>query len=46
MKIERTDVWAAELEDKPGALARKLNALADAGADVEFVIARRASGRK
>ena len=42
IKIERTDVWVAELEDKPGALARKLNALADAGADLEFVIARRA----
>ena len=42
IKIERTDVWVAELEDKPGALAGKLNALADAGADLEFVIARRA----
>ena len=42
IKIERTDVWVAELEDKPGALAGRLNALADAGADLEFVIARRA----
>ena len=41
-KISRTDVWVAELEDKPGALAEKLKALADAGADLEFVIARRA----
>ena len=42
IRIERTDVWAAELEDTPGTLARKLNALADAGADLEFVVARRA----
>lgn len=42
IKIERTEVWAAELEDSPGALAGKLTALADAGADLEFVIARRA----
>jgi len=42
IKIERADVWVAELEDTPGALAAKLKALADAGADLEFVIARRA----
>ena len=42
MKIERAEVWAAEMNDQPGALAVKLKALADAGADLEFVIARRA----
>ena len=42
IKIERTEVWVAELEDQPGALARKLSVLADAGSDLEFVIARRA----
>ena len=43
--ISRTDVWVAELEDKPGALAEKLKALANAGANLEFVIARRAPDR-
>jgi hypothetical protein len=41
MKAQRTDTWAAEIEDKPGALAAKLKALADAGCNLEFVIARR-----
>jgi hypothetical protein len=44
-EVSRTDVWVAELEDKPGALAEKLKALTDAGADLEFMIARRAPDR-
>ena len=39
--VEKEDVWIASLEDKPGALAGKLTALTDAGADLDFVIARR-----
>jgi hypothetical protein len=39
--VEKVEVWAAMLEDKPGALANKLAGLAEAGADLEFVIARR-----
>ncbi|AOJ90797.1 MULTISPECIES: ACT domain-containing protein [unclassified Burkholderia] len=39
--VERVDVWAATIEDKPGGLARVLNALRDAGADLQFVVARR-----
>lgn len=39
--VEREDVWAASIEDKPGALATKLAILAEAGADLEFIIARR-----
>lgn len=39
--VEKEDVWIAGLEDKPGALAGKLIALAEAGADLDFVIARR-----
>jgi hypothetical protein len=35
------DVWGANIEDKPGGLADKLAALANAGAQLEFVIARR-----
>ena len=40
--VERVDVWVAEIEDQPGALATKLEAVAEAGADLEFAIARRA----
>lgn len=40
--VERVDVWAASIEDRPGGLAEKLAPLAEAGADLEFVIARRA----
>lgn len=39
--VERVDVWAATIEDQPGALATKLTALAEAGADLDFAIARR-----
>ena len=38
---EHEEVWAASLEDKPGALGNKLAALAGAGADLGFIIARR-----
>ena len=40
--VEPEDVWVASLEDKPGALAEKLSVLLAAGADLGFVIARRA----
>jgi hypothetical protein len=40
-KVSRTDVWAAPIEDRPGGLADKLAALAEAGANLEFIIARR-----
>jgi hypothetical protein len=43
--VEKEDVWIASLEDKPGALAGKLTALSDAGADLDFVIARRSPER-
>jgi hypothetical protein len=39
---EHEEVWVASVEDKPGALGNKLAALAEAGADLSFVIARRA----
>jgi hypothetical protein len=35
------DTWKATLHDKPGELAGKLSALAKAGINLEFVIARR-----
>jgi hypothetical protein len=40
MKIERIKVWAASIEDKPGALARKLTGLAQASANLEFIFSR------
>jgi hypothetical protein len=45
VKVARADVWAATIEDRPGGLAGKLRALAEAGANLEFVIARRAPDR-
>jgi hypothetical protein len=42
LSVERVDVWAATIEDKPGGLAQVLSALRDAGADLQFVVARRA----
>jgi hypothetical protein len=39
---EPEEVWVAGIEDKPGALSNKLAALAEAGVDLDFVIARRA----
>lgn len=40
--VERVDVWAASIQDKPGGLADVLAILRTAGADLQFVIARRA----
>jgi hypothetical protein len=42
LKVNRTDTWAATIDDRPGGLAEKLSALAAAGANLEFIIARRA----
>jgi hypothetical protein len=42
LKVSRVDVWAASIEDRPGGLAEKLKLLAEAGANLEFIIARRA----
>ncbi len=42
--IRKVDVWVGEIEDRPGGLAKKLEALAKAGASLEFIISRRAPG--
>jgi hypothetical protein len=42
LMVSRTDTWAAAIEDRPGGLADKLGALAAAGVNLEFIIARRA----
>lgn len=41
MEIGKADVWAGEIDDRAGGLARVLESLAGAGADLEFVIGRR-----
>jgi len=41
LDITRVDVWAATIKDRPGGLAQKLDALAKAGTNLEFLISRR-----
>jgi hypothetical protein len=41
IKVTKTEIWAAEIQDQPGGLATVLGSLAAAGANLEFVIARR-----
>lgn len=40
--IKKVDVWAGEVADRPGGLASTVSALSEAGANLEFVVARRA----
>jgi ACT domain-containing protein len=40
--VEHAETYAAKIKDAPGALANKLTALAEAGADLELIISRRA----
>ena len=42
LKAEKVDVWAGPVLDRPGSLAKKLAALAEGGANLQFVMARRA----
>lgn len=41
IKANRSDVWMAIIDDRPGGAADKLEALAKAGANLEVVLARR-----
>jgi hypothetical protein len=41
LKVTKTDVWAAEIQDQPGGLAQVMATIAGAGANLECVIARR-----
>lgn len=45
LKVNRLDVWTATIEDRAGGAARKLEPLAEAGANFEFVMARRTPER-
>ncbi|SCK15995.1 aspartate kinase [Variovorax sp. HW608] len=40
--VESVDVWAASVPDQPGGVAQVLTVLREAGADLQFIIARRA----
>jgi hypothetical protein len=39
--VNKVDMWMGEIDDKVGGLAAKLEALAEAGVDLEVVVARR-----
>ena len=39
--VERVNVWAASIRDEAGSLAQLLIGLREAGADLDFIIARR-----
>lgn len=41
MIVEHVDVWAAPISDKPGGLSLILKGMQEAGADLDFVVARR-----
>jgi hypothetical protein len=43
--VERLDVWAASIHDEPGGLARVLTGLREAGADLDFILARRSADK-
>jgi hypothetical protein len=45
LNVTKVEIWAGELADQPGALARVLGAVGAAGADLECVIARRQSDK-
>ena len=41
--VEHVNVWAASVKDEPGSVARILTGLREAGTDLDFIVARRAS---
>jgi hypothetical protein len=41
LKVTKTDVWAAEIRDQPGGLAKVMGKIASTRANLECVIARR-----
>ena len=43
--VKKVDVWAGEIADRPGGLAEKIQSLSNAGANLEFLIARRAADK-
>jgi len=45
MIVEHVNVWAASIEDRTGSLSHLLTGLAQAGANLDFILARRAPER-
>ena len=45
MIVERVNVWAASIRDKVGGLSHLLTGLREAGANLDFIIARRSPER-
>ena len=43
--VKKVDVWAGEIADRPGGLAEKIQSLSNAGANLEFLVARRAADK-
>jgi len=43
LMVELVDVWAASIPDRPGGLAGVLDPLREVGADLQFIVARRAA---
>jgi hypothetical protein len=41
LSAKKVDVWSVEIPDAPGGLAAKLGGLAEAGVNLEFLMARR-----
>jgi hypothetical protein len=44
-KMDRVHVWAVEVKDEPGGVARSLSKLDEAGADLEYVYTQRLSDK-
>jgi len=44
-KVSKVNVWAADILNRPGTLARLLESLAGGGAQLEFLISRQATAR-
>jgi hypothetical protein len=40
-KLDRVHVWSGEISDEPGAMSSKLAPLAQAGANLEYILTRR-----
>jgi hypothetical protein len=45
MFVERVEVWAAPIPDEPGGLSLILKGMREAGADLNFIVARRSPDR-
>ena len=44
-KLDRIQVWAVEIPDRPGGAAMVLESLAQAGANLEYIVSRRLPNR-